>query len=194
MFSLGAAFKALVTVGNAPSQRLVVAGFKVQAVHPLQGAPIPSIRYLGLLAGWRCRTRNGCRLLVEGDQAAGHGLAVTFGHKQQPVFGHRVGHALKKVAAQVRRIAVLQVGAFVAVVEKIPIAGTDVRAQGPAKVHAGIGHLAPFLANFFALFLCQSGQKGLKVGKSGRAVGPVKLHGVAQHQAGLFAGLQVGRA
>ena len=43
VFALRAAFKALHAVLNAPLQRLVVAGLKVQAIDPLQRAPIAAI-------------------------------------------------------------------------------------------------------------------------------------------------------
>ena len=43
VFALGAAFKTLYPVRDAPLQGLVVAGLKVQAVHALQGAPIAAI-------------------------------------------------------------------------------------------------------------------------------------------------------
>ena len=43
VFTLGTAFKTLYAVCDAPLQGLVVAGFKVQAVHALQGAPIAAI-------------------------------------------------------------------------------------------------------------------------------------------------------
>ena len=43
VLALGAAFKALHPVGDAPVHRLVVAGLKVQAVHALQCAPVATI-------------------------------------------------------------------------------------------------------------------------------------------------------
>ena len=46
VFTLGAAFKTLVTVVNTPLQRLVIAGLKMQAVHSFDRTPVTSIRYL----------------------------------------------------------------------------------------------------------------------------------------------------
>jgi len=43
VLALGAALKPLVAVLNAPFQWLVVAGFKVKAVHPLQRAPVTPV-------------------------------------------------------------------------------------------------------------------------------------------------------
>ncbi len=48
VFALGAAFEALVALRYAPLQRLVVAGFKVQAVDSFQRAPVATV------GRWRC--------------------------------------------------------------------------------------------------------------------------------------------
>jgi hypothetical protein len=62
----------------------------------------------------------------------------------------------------------------------------DVGAARPAKAHAGLGHLAALLADLLALVVREAGEEGVEVGIAG--VGPVELHGVAQHQPGLGAG------
>ena len=176
VFALCAAFKTLVAVRNAPGQWLVVAGLKVQAVHAFQRAPVAAIGHFGL-----GRANGARRVAAQGNQAAGHGLALALGHKQQPVARHAALHAGKEVAAQIRRVAVFQVGALVAAVKKVPVCRTNIRALRPAKLHASVSHLAPLLADLFAFVLRQVRQKFVKVGIAGRAVVPMKLHGVAQH-------------
>jgi hypothetical protein len=81
--------------------------------------------------------------------------AVPLGDKEQPVLGHLTGHALKKIRAEIGRIAVLQVGALVATVEKGPVLGRNVRPARPSELHAGVLHFAALLLDFFALFLAQ---------------------------------------
>jgi hypothetical protein len=45
VFALGAAFKAMEAVLDAPCQGLVVTGFEVQAVYALDGTPVATIGY-----------------------------------------------------------------------------------------------------------------------------------------------------
>jgi hypothetical protein len=87
VFALGAAFKADVAVADAPLQRLVVAGFEVQAIHPLQRAPVAAV---GDRPGGRLPTA------VQRDQAAGNRLAVALGDEQQPVLRHVGCHAVEE--------------------------------------------------------------------------------------------------
>ena len=87
----------------------------------------------------------------------------------------------------------LQIGALVTAVEKIPVRRRDVQAPRPAKADARLGDAAAFLADFFALFLVQAGQESIEVGvanitTSTTSVVPVELHRVAQHQPGAGAG------
>ena len=126
---------------------------------------------------------------IDADQAGGHRPALAFGHEQQPVLGHRVGQAVEKIAVQVGRIAVFEVGALVAAVEEVPVVRADVDASGPAEVHTGLGHLAPLLPDLLALLLLQAGQEVVEVGHP--PVLPMKLHCVAQHHPCLFAGRHV---
>ena len=68
------------------------------------------------------------------------------------------------------------------------------RPAHPAKADACICHLAPLLADFFALFLLERAQEVIKVpvGLSGGILArPVKLNRVAHHQAGGLASLDV---
>ena len=148
----------------------------MQAVNPLQRTPVAAIGHALRIVG-----------VIERDQAAGNRLPIAHAQKQQPVLGHGVLHALKKVTAQVGRVAVLEVGALIAAVEKIPIAAADLLALLVDEFHTCIAHFAPLLADFFALVLRQACQKFIEITVSGRGIGPVELHGVAQHQAGLGA-------
>ena len=93
----------------------------------------------------------------------------------------------------------LQVGALVAVVEKIPVGGRDLTSAQHAKHYAGLKHAAALLADFLALVLGQRRQEIIEIGEPGGILGmpvvPVELHLVAQQQAGRACGgqLVVGR-
>ena len=202
VFALGAAFKAVHAMLNAPLQRLVVAGLKVQAVHAFQRPPIAPIGddFSVFLACSACGTS------ADSYQTASNGLAIALGNEQHPGFGHGARHVREEGAAQVGWVAVFEVGAFVAAVEEIPVARADVLALQAAKSHACIGHTASLLFDLLALFLGQAGQKVVKAGEAiwhrqpfrrcfarhnrcyRRHVLPVELHGVAQHQALVGAG------
>src|SRR2546427_2385263 len=85
----------------------------------------------------------------------------------------------------------LQVGSLVAAVEKGPVLCAHVRPVQGAKAHAGLMHLAPFLADLLALFLVQRRQKAVEIavpGAIGALVAPVELHGAALHPAVGIAG------
>jgi hypothetical protein len=73
VLTLGAAFEAPVTVGDAPGERLVVAGIEVQAMHMLDRAPVA--------------TEGGLVLRVDDDERAGDALAAAPRREEQPVLG-----------------------------------------------------------------------------------------------------------
>ena len=76
-----------------------------------------------------------------------------FGDKHQPVLWHGVLHPFKKIAAQIGRVAVLIVGARIALVEKVPILVADVAPLRRAEGDACVRHLFAFLADFFTFLL-----------------------------------------
>src|SRR5512133_1270357 len=85
--------------------------------------------------------------------------AIALRHKEQPVLRHGVLHALEEVAAQIGRIAMLVISAFITLVEKIPVGVADVWAQRPAEADARVKNLAALLTDFLALFLAQGHQE-----------------------------------
>ena len=108
----------------------------------------------------------------------------------------------------------LAIGARVAAIEKIPLRLADLCALGRAECDAGLGDLAPLLADLFALFLGECAEKGVEVGvgTGGRAatrsslacrsalagartdaVVPMKLHRVPGHEPSRLAGPLVRR-
>src|SRR6218665_250160 len=116
-------------MGYAPLQRLVVAGFEMQAIDPLERAPVTAISHQsrGLVRGLaRSLVRAGAGFIgAQRYQTAGHWPAVALRYEQQPDFGHVRGHAREEVALQVGRVAVLEVGALVAAVEEVPVGRAD---------------------------------------------------------------------
>ncbi|KEH10136.1 hypothetical protein GY14_07590 [Delftia tsuruhatensis] len=121
-------------------------------------------------------------------------MAVALGDEHQPVLGHLVRHGLEEGRLEVRGVAVFQIGAFVAAVEEGPVLGAHVGAMHCSKAHAGLVHLAPFLANLLALFLVQRGKKVVEVPVArtpGVLVAPVELHGAALHPAVGVAGCHI---
>jgi hypothetical protein len=66
-----------------------------------------------------------------------------------------MGQSRKKVPAEVRRVAVLQVGAFIAAIKEVPVGRRDLPPTGPAEYDARVGDLAPLLPNLFALVLAE---------------------------------------
>jgi hypothetical protein len=78
---------------------------------------------------------------------------------------------------------VLDVGSAVAGVEEGPFLGPDFLAAQDAKRDAGVGDLAPFLADFLAFGLGEAGQEIVEIPVAG--VAPVKLHAVAEFQPGV---------
>lgn len=85
----------------------------------------------------------------------------------------------------------LQVGAFVALVKKVPIAKLDASPLGVTESDTCCLYLATFLADFFAFVLGQGCQECVKVGIPWSGVGPVKLHRLAQHDARVGTGSHV---
>ena len=173
VFTLRAAFKADKAIGDAPVNRLVVASLKVQTVNTLQSAPIAAIGDITL----------------NGDQAAGHSLAIFVGNEQHPVLGHRVLHALKKITAQIRCVTVFKIGLRVARVEKVPVLRLNLWATQGFEGHASFMHFPPFLPNLLSLFLIQAGQEMIKVFVL--SVVPMKLNGMPLEPARRLSGLQV---
>ena len=109
VFALCAAFKALVAVGDAPFERGVVAGLEMQAVDALKCPPITSPG--DAIAG----------VGAQRNQAAGDGASLALGQKQQPVLRLLPGDVAEKGPAQRGRVAVFQVGTFVAGVEEVSV-------------------------------------------------------------------------
>ena len=107
-------------------------------------------------------------------------------NKHHPVFGHGVLHALEEVAAQVRRIAVFVVSALVAAVKKVPVAIVNVIAQRPAEGDARIRDFFTLPPDFLPFFLAELHQKVVKIFVKGFGICPMKLYGVAHHQASFF--------
>ena len=70
----------------------------------------------------------------------------------------------------------LEIGLGIALVKEIPVGALNLSTLEGFENHTRFSHFAPFLFDFFALFLIQSPQKMLKVGVS--RVVPMKLHGV----------------
>ena len=135
VFALRAAFKRGVAVLNAPLQRLVVAGFKMQAIDSGQCAPVAPVcrQILAVRACINCtysyQTRSNALPLFP---------FAMFGYEHQPVLRHVGLHAFEKAAAQVRCVAVLVIGALVAAVKKVPVFVGNIFAQRPAKFNARI--------------------------------------------------------
>jgi len=126
---------------------------------------------------------------LNGYQAASHALAFFFCNEQHPVFWHGVLHALKKVATEVGRVAVLKIGLCIAFVKEIPIGGLNGLALKARKCHASFAHFAAFLSDFFAFFLAETRQEMLKVGMA--VVMPMKLYGVTAEPPSSFCGLPI---
>ena len=99
-------------------------------------------------------------------------MATTLRNEKQPAVWHVLGHALEKIMLQIRRVAVLQVSAFVTGIEEIPIAGADVSTPSPSKAHACFGHPTALLPNLFALLLREACQEGIKTRKTQRRFAP----------------------
>ena len=175
VFALGAAFKALHPVGNAPLNRLVITSLEMQAVHSGQCPPITPIRHAGLAAF----------IQVQTDQADADGLACVFSHKQQPMGGHVLSHGGKKFRRQIRRIAMLPIGLLVAAHQQLPVCVRHLRAAHGPKSHTGLLDFAAFLADFFAFFLLKTGQKIFEI--SPPRVLPMKLNLAALLQPGIQA-------
>jgi len=154
VLTLRTTLEALVAVGDAPLQRLVIAGLEVQTIHPLQRAPVAAIG--DALNSLNARLPgSGHTAGVQGDQAGGNGAAVTLGDEEQPVFGHGARHAAEKFTVQVGCVVMLQIGALIALVEKVPVRRADLASLQHAKAHPRVGHLAPFLTYFLAFVRCQ---------------------------------------
>ena len=189
VFALRTAFKTVVTVRNAPRNGLVVAGFKVQAVHPLHRTPVTAKRneWEILIAFYPVCARP---ISTDSYQTGCDGLAIGLvRHKHHPVCRLGLGQLMEEAARQVGRVAVFQIGALVAGVEKIPVGWCDFLSGQRSEPDASLGHFAPFLLDFLALLLGQAGQKIIHVGvepecMAGRAVVPVKLHRVPEHEPG----------
>ena len=95
-------------------------------------------------------------------------MSVALGDEHHPVLGHGRGHGGKELQCQIRRVAMLQVGALIAAVEEGPVLRTDVATLHGFEAHAGFAYLAPLLADFLALFLVQRAQKVVEVLPAGR--------------------------
>ena len=175
VLALGAALEALVALGDAPGQRLVVAGLEVQAGHMLDRAPVAPVGHP--------------QLRLQRDQGTGHTLLTAPGGEQQPVLRHGVGHGLEEAAFEVGRGVVGPVGEGVAAVEEVPVVGADLAPLGGAEVQAGLEHAAALLLDLLAFFTLQTGQEVSEIDKGlGLPVGPVELHRAAHHPAAALCG------
>ena len=161
VLALCAPFKTRYARLNAPFNRLVIAGLKVQTVHTLQGTPIATIG----------------NFVVDANEAGGHSSPLFFSNEQDPVFGHGVLHAFKKIAIQIGGIAVFKISLGIALVKEIPIRACDVDAFKRMKTNACLLHFAALLLDFFALFLVECLKKMIKVFIV--MVMPMKLNGVS---------------
>ena len=104
LLALRAALEARVALGQAPGQRLVVAGLEVQAGHVLDAAPVAA--------------PGGAGRGVDGDQRGRDRHPFATRDEHHPVLRHRAGHAREEVAREVGRALVCFVGEGVAMVEE----------------------------------------------------------------------------
>ena len=181
VLALRAAFEALHAVLDAPLQRLVVAGLEVQAVHPLQRAPVAAVGHRRARRRHRSRARSGWSRSACPPRSAMNSSQCS---------GIVVGHAAEEVARSGRAGCRARGRCARSSGRRSPSRPRAMSApRGQRKRDAGIGHLAALLPDLLALVLRQAGEEGVEVGQS--CVEPVELHGVAQHQAGLRAGRDV---
>ena len=115
--------------------RLVVAGLEVQARHIVDGAPVAPVQRRGRKKIQRRR----------------HGPAFVLRQDEKHIAGHARGQHPEERAIQVGRRAVGAIGAPVAVGEEIQVRFGRLEPGHAAQDHAGIGHLASFLADLLAL-------------------------------------------
>ena len=157
VLALRAAFEARVAVGDAPGQRLVVAGLEVQAGHVLDGAPVAALGGAAVPGRWRS---------ASGDRAA-----VALGRRTSASAppSSRAMRA-EEVARQVGRGVVRAVGQGVAAVEEVPVGRVDRGALGMhVKVMPGVGDAAALLLDLLALVALQAGQRSRRSRRSAAA-------------------------
>ncbi len=139
VLALCAAFEGGVAMGQTPGDGLVIARVEVQGRNVGDGAPVATV--------------GDAALRVEQDERTGHGLAVSFGDKQQAVLGHLGADGLKKCAIQVGIGAVQGVGRLIAASEKIPVRFGDFCPDKGAETNSGIAYLALLLFDLFAFIV-----------------------------------------
>ena len=115
-------------------------------------------------------------------ERAGDRLALEFGHDQQHMLRHGLSQALEEFQVEIGRGVVLAVGAVIAARKKCPVALLDFIATQAPEGRARVGHLAPLLPDFLALFVRHLRQKFVE--RSVTRIAPVELHAGAQHHAG----------
>src|SRR3546814_2498461 len=74
----------------------------------------------------------------------------------------RLGDAVEEVAGQVGLAPFAVAGVAVEAPERVPVPRLDLAAAERAQGHAGLGHLAPFLADRLAFARIQALQEGVE--------------------------------
>ena len=158
----------------APLDGLVIAGFKMEPIHPGQRAPMTTVSNLSC---W-----------IKPNESASHGLSRALCDHQKPMVWLLLTDFVEKGLVEVRRMAMFQVSLGIAVSQQLPLLSGGLAGQDPAKAHARFRDLSACLTDLFTLFLLKSRQKivEIKVGP-GLTVVPVKLQVVTSNPALGFA-------